>query len=140
MLKQTRTWPLHCCSRSNRFEYYCCSYEKILYHIFSGLFKFQNNPETHYLLKLLVSMIPVVIIGLLFKDEIEALFNQNLLLVGLMLLVTALLLAFTFYAKPREKDVSFFNSFVIGIAQAVAVIARNFQIRSYHCNGITCPE
>lgn len=90
--------------------------------IFSGFFKFKNNPETHYILKLLVSMIPVIIIGLLFKDEIEGLFDQNLLLVGCMLLVTATLLAFTFYAKPREKDVSYFKAFLIGIAQAVAVI------------------
>lgn len=90
--------------------------------IFSGVFKFKNNPETHYVLKLIISMIPVVIIGLLFKDEIESFFNQNLLFVGLMLLVTASLLAFTYFSKPKDKDVSYKNSFIIGVAQAVAVL------------------
>ena len=90
--------------------------------LFSGAFKFKNNPETHYILKLIVSMIPVVIIGLLFKDEIEGLFNQNLFFVGLMLLVTASLLAFTYYAKPKDKDVSYKKSFIMGIDQTVAVL------------------
>jgi undecaprenyl-diphosphatase len=67
-------------------------------------------------------MIPVVIIGLLFKEEIESLFTGNILFVGLMLIVTAALLAFTYYAKEKQKDISFKNSFVIGIAQALAVI------------------
>lgn len=90
--------------------------------IFSGVFKFKNNPETQYVLKLIISMIPVVIIGLLFKDEIEGFFNQNLFFVGLMLLLTASLLAFTYISKPKEKEVSYKNSFIIGIAQAVAVL------------------
>ncbi len=90
--------------------------------IFSGVFKFKNNPETQYVLKLTISIIPVVIVGLLFKNEIEGFFNQNLLFVGLMLLVTASLLAFTYISKPKEKDVSYKNSFIIGIAQAIAVL------------------
>ena len=95
---------------------------KDIYNLFSGVFKFENNQDTQYILKLIVSMIPVIIIGLLFKDEIESFFNQNLLLVGLMLLVTASLLAFTYYSKPKVKEISYKNSFIIGIAQAIAVI------------------
>lgn len=90
--------------------------------IFAGAFKFKNNPQTQYIIKLLISMIPVIIVGLFLKDTVEGFFNQNLLLVGFMLLITASLLAFTYYAKPKEKDITFKNSFIIGIAQAVAVM------------------
>ncbi len=84
--------------------------------------RFQNNEESKYVYKILISMIPVAIIGLLFKDKIESLFNGNMLLVGGMLIITAVLLAFTYYAKIREKDISYKNSLIIGIAQAIAVL------------------
>jgi undecaprenyl-diphosphatase len=67
-------------------------------------------------------MIPVGIVGFCFKDQLEAYFS-NLLLVGVCLLVTAALLAFTFFVKGRSKEhVSFVDAFIIGIAQAVAVL------------------
>ena len=91
--------------------------------ILRGLFKFQMNAETKYALNIVVSMIPVGIVGVLFKDQIEALFTGNLLVVGCCLLVTAALLTFTYFAKPRQKEhISWVDAFIIGIAQAVAVL------------------
>ena len=80
------------------------------------------NDEQNYLLAIIVSMIPVGIVGLCFKDAIEGYFD-NLLLVGICLLVTAALLSFSYFAKPREKEhISLLDAFVIGIAQACAVL------------------
>lgn len=91
--------------------------------IMRGLFKFQMNAETKYVLNIVVSMIPVGIVGVLFKDQIEELFTGNLLLVGCCLLVTAALLTFTYFAKPRQKDhLSWLDALIIGIAQAIAVL------------------
>lgn len=86
------------------------------------LFKFQWNDSTRYIAKIFVSMIPVFIVGLFFKDQVEGLFTGDVLFVGIMLLFTAGLLAFTHYAKEKQKDISFKNAFVIGVAQALAVI------------------
>ncbi|MBQ8463398.1 MAG: undecaprenyl-diphosphate phosphatase [Prevotella sp.] len=91
--------------------------------ILRGLFKFKMNAETKYALNIVVSMIPVGIVGVLFKDKIEALFTGNLLLVGCCLLVTALLLTFTYFARPRQKEnISWVDALIIGIAQAIAVL------------------
>ncbi len=97
-------------------------FRKDISHLFSGLFRFTWNYETQYISKLILSAIPVVFVGLFFEGFIEKLFESNLLLVGCMLLVTAILLAFTHYAKPKEKNVSFFDAFIIGIAQTIAVL------------------
>ena len=72
--------------------------------IFKGLFRFEMNDETRYVLNIVVSMIPVGIVGVFFKDTVEAIFGSGLLVVGCMLLLTALLLAFSYYAKPRQKE------------------------------------
>lgn len=91
--------------------------------IFNGLFKFKYNDETKYVLNILVSMIPVGIVGVFFKDKVEEIFGSGLLIVGCMLLLTALLLAFSYYAKPRQKGkISLWDAFVIGVAQAAAVM------------------
>lgn len=81
------------------------------------------NNEKKYVCKLLVSMIPVFVVGMFFKDEVEAFFGNGLLLVGICLLITATLLAFAYFAKPRQKaEISYVDAFVIGLAQAVAVL------------------
>ncbi len=91
--------------------------------LFKGFFSFKWNEQTKYISKIIVSMIPVAIVGLLFKKQVEALFGDGLMLVGCCLFVTALLLAFAYYAKPREKsEISYLDAFIIGIAQAVAVL------------------
>lgn len=95
---------------------------KTIIDLFKDFFKFKWNESTQYIFKIAVSMIPVVIIGLFFKDQVESLFTGNILFVGLMLIITAGLLAFTYYAKEKQKDISFKDSFIIGIAQALAVI------------------
>ena len=91
--------------------------------IFRGLMKFKMNDETKYALNILVSMIPVGIVGLFFKDKVEEAFGAGLLIVGVMLLVTSILLIFSYYAKPRIKEhISLWDAFVIGVAQACAVL------------------
>ena len=91
--------------------------------LFCGLFRFRWNEETQYIAKILLSMIPVGIVGVFFKDTVESFFGNGLLVVGIMLLVTALLLTFAYRAKPRKKDsISYRDAFVIGLAQACAVL------------------
>lgn len=81
------------------------------------------NEGTRYAIKLIISMIPVAIVGIFFKDKVEEVFGSGLRIVGIMLLVTALLLAFSYYAKPRLRDnISGFHAFIIGIGQALAVL------------------
>lgn len=90
--------------------------------LFSGLFKFKMNEETTYVLKLIVSMIPVGFAGLLLKDPIESMFSGDLVFVGSMLMITAALLAFAHFIKKRERNITYLDALIIGIAQAVAVI------------------
>ena len=91
--------------------------------IFRGLFKFQMNSETRYAINILISMIPIGIVGGFFKDTVESIFGSGLLIVGCMLLVTAALLAFSYYAKPRQKEsISMKDAFIIGLSQACAVL------------------
>ncbi len=91
--------------------------------IFKGLFKFEMNAETKYALNIIVSMIPVGIVGVFFKDQVEEVFGSGLLIVGIMLLVTALLLTFSYYAKPRQREnISLWHAFLIGVGQALAVL------------------
>ena len=91
--------------------------------IMKGLFKFKMNDETKYMLNILVSMIPVGIVGVFFKDKVEEAFGSGLLVVGVMLLLTAVLLIFSYYARPRQKEhISLWDAFVIGVAQACAVM------------------
>lgn len=97
-------------------------FRKQLANLFSGAIRFQWNDETQYIAKLLFSALPVVFVGLFLEDTIEGFFSGNLILVGSMLLVTATLLSFTYYAKQRDKNISFFDAFIIGIAQALAVM------------------
>lgn len=91
--------------------------------LLAGLFRFKWNEETIYIAKIVVSMIPVGIVGFCFKDYVETLFGSGLTIVGGALLLTAVLLAFAYYAKPRLKTkISFKDAFIIGLAQACAVI------------------
>lgn len=90
--------------------------------LFKSLFEFKWNEDTQYITKLVISMVPVIFLGLTFAEEIASLFTGNLLLVGSMLIVTATLLAFSYYAKQREKSISYLDSFIIGVSQAAAVI------------------
>lgn len=92
--------------------------------LLTGLFKFRMNEETDLTLKLIVSMIPVAIVGFFFKDWVESFFNGNIAIVGGFLLVSAAFLYLGYFlGKHREgKPVSYVAAFIIGVAQAVAVM------------------
>jgi undecaprenyl-diphosphatase len=98
--------------------------------IFKDLFAKQSwrsysglNDGTHFAINILISMIPIAIVGFFFKDAVEEIFGSGMLIVGIMLLVTASLLAFSYFAKPRPKEqISGWHALIIGIGQAVAVL------------------
>ena len=90
--------------------------------LLKGLFSRTFNAEQAYILKIIISMIPIGIVGVFFKDYIEAAFS-SILVVGIMLLVTAALLSFAYFAKPRQKQtISYRDAFIIGLAQSVATL------------------
>ncbi|MBQ8492834.1 MAG: undecaprenyl-diphosphate phosphatase [Alistipes sp.] len=88
-----------------------------------GLFSRGMNDEKALFIKLIISMIPIGIVGLIFKDEIDAMLGADyiMVVVGCMLLLTAMLLTFAYYARPRQKEtLSYRDAFIIGLSQAVA--------------------
>lgn len=97
-------------------------FRKEVYQILSGLLQFRNNEEFVFSLKIIISMIPATIIGLLFEEQLETFFNGNVLLVGFMLLITGLLLFLADKAKNTNKNVSYLNALIIGISQAIAML------------------
>lgn len=105
-----------------------CSTLVILWHevwwILKGTFgNLQWNDEKQYAGKIILSMIPVFVVGMFLKDYVEAIFGEGMLVVGCCLLVTATLLCFAQYAKPRLKtEIGWLDAFIIGLAQAVAVL------------------
>lgn len=97
-------------------------FRKDIIEIVTGLFQFKWNESFQFSLKIILSMIPAVIIGLLFEKELEQLFDGNVVFVGCMLIITALLLFFADKSKNTLKPVSFKNALFIGIAQAIAML------------------
>jgi len=95
---------------------------KEIVQLISGSLKFKMNEETSYVLKIIISMIPVGIAGVLLKEPIENMFNGNLVFVGSMLMVTAVLLALAHFIRKRERSIGYWDALIIGIAQAIAVI------------------
>ncbi len=93
-----------------------------VWRLLKGLFSKNYNDEQAYVLKIVISMIPVGVVGFCLMDFIEAAFS-SVLVVGVMLLVTAILLAFAYFAKPRQKEnISYRDAFIIGLAQAFATL------------------
>lgn len=93
--------------------------------ILAGLFRCDGklNAEQRYALAIVISMVPVGIVGVFFKDYVEEIFGSGLFIVGCCLIATAALLIFSYYARPRKKDnISYIDAFIIGLAQAVAVL------------------
>ena len=96
-----------------------------VWRLLKGLFSRRFNEEQAYILKIVVSMIPIGIVGFLFKEQINALLDAPWILafVGAMLLLTAALLAFAYYARPRQREtISYRDAFIIGLAQACAAM------------------
>ena len=103
-------------------------FRKEIWRLLCGLFKFRYNDETDYIAKICVSMIPVFLVGVFFKDTVEGLFD-SMLVVGLALIVTAMLLTFSDWKAGRVKEgkeyrngISFWQALVVGLGQAFAVI------------------
>jgi undecaprenyl-diphosphatase len=90
--------------------------------ILLGLFKFQNNEELSFCLKIGVSLFPAAIVGVLLKEQIEQLFDQQLLLIGLMLVLTGVLLMLADRAKTTDKSVGYLSALMIGVSQAIAIL------------------
>ncbi|TKD65391.1 undecaprenyl-diphosphate phosphatase [Flavobacterium sp. ASW18X] len=90
--------------------------------IFKGLFQFKWNEQTAFSLKIIISMIPAALVGFFLEDFMEVFFGGAILIVGIMLLVTAVLLYLADMAKTTDKDVSYRSAFIIGMAQMVAML------------------
>jgi len=90
--------------------------------IIKGLFQFKWNEESRFSLKIIISMIPAGIVGLLFEKQLEGFFGGNVAFVGYMLLITALLLYLADKARETQKKVTYLNAFVIGVSQAIAIL------------------
>ena len=105
------------------------AFRKEIGRLLAGFFKFQWNPETDYLMKIGVSMVPILVVGLLFKDAVEAFFGSGVRIVGMMLLLTAFLLYLSERLSLRQasrgirgKAIGYKEAFVIGLSQAFAVL------------------
>ena len=97
-------------------------FRKEVFEILAGLFKFEKNEQLNFSMKIIISMIPAAMVGVLFDEKIEELFNGQLLLVGLMLVVTGVLLLLADRAKHTDKIVSLWSALLVGISQAIAIL------------------
>ncbi|WP_420603879.1 undecaprenyl-diphosphate phosphatase [Flagellimonas sp.] len=97
-------------------------FRKDVAEIFKGLFQFKWNEETQFSLKIIISMIPAALVGFFLEDFLEVFFDGAIIIVGIMLLITAVLLYLADLAKTTDKGVSYRSAFVIGVAQAVAIL------------------
>jgi len=95
---------------------------KEIIRLIGSTLKFKMNEDISYVLKIIVSMVPVGFTGILLKDPVEELFNGNLLFVGSMLLITAAFLVIAHFIKKKERQIGYLDAIIIGIAQAFAVI------------------
>ncbi|HAY17897.1 MAG TPA: UDP-diphosphatase [Rikenellaceae bacterium] len=102
--------------------------------LLAGLFKFTYNDETDYVFKIVLSMVPVAVVGLLFKEQVESLFGDNLFTVAVCLIITAILLYLSDVAGRMaahgkgaapstsvRNGISYWQAFVVGLGQALAV-------------------
>ncbi len=97
-------------------------FRKEIIEILKGLFQFQNNESFQFSFKIVLSMIPAAITGLMFNTEIEALFEGKLTFVGAMLILTGLLLFLANQAKYSTKNIKIKDAILIGFAQAIAIL------------------
>jgi len=97
-------------------------FRKDIWALLKNAFSLTWSESNQYVVKLLISMIPVGIVGVLWEDQVNALFSGRLVLVGIMLLITAFILYLTRYAQRQDKNVGFGQALVIGLSQAMAVM------------------
>ncbi|MFZ2338484.1 MAG: undecaprenyl-diphosphate phosphatase [Bacteroidales bacterium] len=87
-----------------------------------GLFEFRMNEETRYTLKLIVSMIPVAIAGFFMSEIASEFFAGNMVSLAIEFFITAIFLGLAMVIRPREREITYLDSFLIGIAQAISVL------------------
>jgi undecaprenyl-diphosphatase len=90
--------------------------------LFKGFFKFRLNEETKYVIKIFISMIPVGIAGFFLTDIVDKYFSGNMVSLGIQFIITAAILLLPTFIKPKERPIGYFDAFIIGIAQAIAVV------------------
>jgi len=112
------TVVLHCATAFSTIVIF----RKEILEILNGLLCFNNNESFWFSVKIIISMIPAAIIGFFFDSEVELLFNGNLTIVGIMLIVTGLLLFMADKAKGTEKKINLKTAFLIGVSQAIAIV------------------
>lgn len=117
----------------------------VIVKILKGLLKFRYNDETDYFLKICVSMIPVAIVGLFFKDRVEALFGEGIATVAVCLIVTAVLLLFSDFfrfkglsAKEYRNGISYWQAALVGLGQACAVAPGLSRSGTTIATGLVC--
>ena len=115
-------------------------FRKDIIQIAKGCFQFKWNDEAKFVVLIIVSMVPAGLVGLFLEDQIEAFFSGNLLLVGIMLVITGVLLIFADLAKKTEKKVTLADSIIVGIARAIAILpgisrsgTNHFNIGNFRC-------
>lgn len=121
-------------------------FRKQIWDLLKGFFKFQNNDQTDYVLKIALSMIPIFVVGMFFKDYVEAMFS-SILTVGISLCITAVLLCFSDYAgkilparevKEARNGISWWQAIVIGLGQACAVLPGLSRSGTTIATGLIC--
>lgn len=117
----------------------------VIVKILKGLLKFRYNDETDYFLKICVSMIPVAVVGLFFKDKVEALFGGGIATVAVCLIVTAVLLLFSDFfrfkglsAKEYRNGISYWQAALVGLGQACAVAPGLSRSGTTIATGLVC--
>lgn len=97
-------------------------FRRDVFDILKGLFQFKWNEETQFALKIIISMIPAALVGFFLQDYMEVFFDGAIIIVGIMLIITAILLYLADLARTTDKGVSYRGAFVIGLAQMVAML------------------
>jgi undecaprenyl-diphosphatase len=95
---------------------------KEIYDLIKGFLKFRFNDETKYIIKILISMIPVGIAGFFLTDIADNYFTGNMISLGIQFMITAVILLLPLFVKQKERPIGYIDSFIIGIAQAIAVL------------------
>ncbi len=97
-----------------------------IWKLLSGTLKFKYNDQTKYVLKIAVSMIPILIVGLFFKEQVESLFAESVGFIGAMLIVTSVVLTLSWIIsskrKSKTREITYRDALIVGIAQAFAVV------------------
>ena len=106
--------------------------------ILRGVFKFRLNDELRYAILICVSMVPVFVVGVFFKDTVDQLFGNGLVIVGCCLIATALLLTLSQVINAKERRISFWSALAMGCAQAVAVLPGLSRSGSTIATGLLC--